>query len=39
MDGVELFVLSGEFDAYSMPKLGDQLDAAIERGDYEVVIE
>ena len=39
MDGVELFVLSGEFDAYSMPKLGDQLDAAIERGDYEVVID
>ena len=34
-----MFVLRGEFDAYSMPMLGDQLDAAIERGEYEVVID
>jgi anti-sigma B factor antagonist len=32
-------VLRGEFDAYSMPRLGDLLDAAIERGDYELVID
>jgi anti-sigma B factor antagonist len=32
-------VLRGEFDAYSLPKLGDQLDAAVERGDYEIVID
>jgi anti-sigma B factor antagonist len=36
---VEVFVLRGEFDAYSMPMLGDQLDAAIERGDYEIVVD
>jgi anti-sigma B factor antagonist len=36
---VEILVLRGEFDAYSMPLLGDQLDAAIERGDYEVVVD
>jgi anti-anti-sigma factor len=38
-DGVEIFVLRGEFDAYSMPKLGDQLDTAIERGNYEIVVD
>jgi anti-sigma B factor antagonist len=38
-DDVEVFVLRGEFDAYSMPLLGDQLDAAIERGDYEIVVD
>jgi len=37
--GVEIFVLRGEFDAYSMPLLGDQLEAAIERGKYEMVID
>jgi anti-sigma B factor antagonist len=36
---VDVIVLRGEFDAYSMPLLGDQLDAAIERGDYEVVVD
>jgi anti-anti-sigma factor len=36
---VEVFALRGEFDAYSMPLLGDQLDAAIERGDYEIVVD
>jgi anti-anti-sigma factor len=36
---VDVIVLRGEFDAYSMPLLGDQLDAAIERGDYEFVID
>jgi anti-sigma B factor antagonist len=39
IDDVEVIVLKGEFDAYSMPLLGDQLDAAIERGDYEVVVD
>jgi anti-sigma B factor antagonist len=39
VDGVDIFVLRGEFDAYSMPQLGDRLDAAIERGDYELVID
>jgi anti-anti-sigma factor len=39
VEGVDVFVLSGEFDAYSLPMLGDQLDAAIERGDYEIVID
>ena len=34
-----MFVLTGEFDAYSMPLLGDHLDAAIARGDYELVID
>jgi anti-sigma B factor antagonist len=32
-------VLRGEFDAYSMPMLGEQLDHAIERGEYEIVID
>ena len=32
-------MLRGEFDAYSTPRLGDQLDAAIQRGDYEIVID
>jgi anti-sigma B factor antagonist len=36
---VELFVLSGEFDAYSTPWLEEQLMAAIERGQYELVID
>jgi anti-sigma B factor antagonist len=36
---VEVFVLHGEFDAYSMPLLGDKLDAAIENGHYEIVID
>jgi anti-sigma B factor antagonist len=36
---VDVFVLRGEFDAYSLSKLGDQLDAALERGDYEIVID
>lgn len=39
IDDVDIFVLRGEFDAYSMPMLGDQLDAAIERGEYEFVID
>ena len=34
-----MFVLRGEFDAYSTPRLGDQLDSAIERGNYEIVID
>jgi anti-anti-sigma factor len=36
---VDVFVLRGEFDAYAMPRLGDRLDAAIERGNYDLVID
>lgn len=32
-------MLRGEFDAFSMPLLGDRLDDAIERGNYELVID
>ena len=32
-------MLHGEFDAYSMPALGDKLDRAIETGHYELVID
>lgn len=39
VDGVDVFILRGEFDAYSVPRLGDMLDVAIERGDYELVID
>jgi anti-anti-sigma factor len=39
IDDVEVLALRGEFDAYSMPMLGDQLDAAIARGDYEIVVD
>ena len=31
--------MRGEFDAYSMPMLGNALDAAIARGEYEIVID
>jgi anti-anti-sigma factor len=34
-----VLALRGEFDAYSMPILGDQLDSAIERGDYDIVVD
>ena len=36
---MDVFVLRGEFDAYSMPRLGDHLDSAIERGLYDLVID
>jgi anti-sigma B factor antagonist len=36
---VQVFVLHGEFDAYSMPLLGDKLDVAIENGHYDIVID
>ena len=39
LDGVDIIILRGEFDAYAVPKLGDQLDAAIERGEYDLVID
>ena len=39
IDGIDVFILRGEFDAYAMPRLGDQLDAALERGLSEVVID
>jgi len=35
----EVFALHGEFDAFTMPLLGDKLDAAIARGQYELVID
>ena len=34
-----VFTLRGEFDAYSMPMLGDKLDQAIEAGHYELVVD
>jgi anti-sigma B factor antagonist len=36
---VELFILNGEFDAYSTPWLEDQLVAAIERGHFELALD
>jgi anti-sigma B factor antagonist len=36
---VELFVLGGEFDAYSAPALEKQLCDAIERGEFELVLD
>ncbi len=34
-----MLVLHGEFDAYTMPLLGDKLDAAIARGEHNLVID
>ena len=39
LDGVALFVLGGEFDAFSSPPLRQQLIDAIERGSHEVVLD
>jgi anti-anti-sigma factor len=39
VDDVDVFVMRGEFDAYSVRMLGDLLDAALERGEYEFVID
>lgn len=36
---MEVVILRGEFDAYSMPILGDRLDAAIDNGHYDFVID
>jgi anti-anti-sigma factor len=36
---VELFILDGEFDAYSTPWLEEQLVAAIEHGRYELALD
>ena len=36
---MEVITLHGEFDAYSMPMLGDRLDAAIESAHYELIID
>jgi len=36
---VKVFVMRGEFDAYSRRMLGDLLDAALDRGEYEFVID
>jgi anti-anti-sigma factor len=37
--GVDVFVLRGEFDAYTTPLLEQQLETAIERGNYEIVVD
>lgn len=39
LNGVELFVLEGEFDAASAPKFEEQLDAAIAAGRYDVCVD
>ena len=39
MQGVDVFALRGEFDAYSTPLLESQLEDAIERGNYEIVVD
>jgi anti-sigma B factor antagonist len=39
LGAVELFVLDGEFDAYSTPWLEEQLVGAIDGGRYEVVLD
>lgn len=39
VEGLDVFVLHGEFDAFSTPMLGERLSAAIERGLYELVLD
>jgi anti-sigma B factor antagonist len=39
MNGLELFELGGEFDAFSAPSLEQQLLDAIEKGHHELVID
>jgi anti-sigma B factor antagonist len=39
LDGVELFVLEGEFDAAAAPKLEDQMLAAIANGRHELCVD
>ena len=39
MDSVEVLVLRGEFDAYTMPLLGDRFDRAIGTGHYDFVLD
>jgi anti-anti-sigma factor len=34
-----VLVLRGEFDAYSLPMLGDKLDEAIRNGHYDFVVD
>jgi anti-anti-sigma factor len=36
---VDVFILNGEFDAYSTPWLEEQLVAAIERGNHELALD
>ena len=38
-DGAGVFVLHGEFDAYISPLLEQQLEAAIERGVHDLVVD
>jgi anti-sigma B factor antagonist len=38
-EGVDLLVLEGEFDAANSPELAQRLDAAIERGVYDFVVD
>lgn len=39
LNGVELFVLEGEFDAASAPAFEDQLETAIAAGRYDVCVD
>jgi anti-sigma B factor antagonist len=39
LNGVELFVLTGEFDAYSSPALEQQLVDAITAGSYSLMLD
>ena len=39
VDGVDVFVLRGEFDAYSTPMLGERLESAIARGEYDLILD
>jgi anti-sigma B factor antagonist len=39
VDGIELFVLAGEFDAATTPQLEQVLDGAIARGSHEIVLD
>jgi anti-sigma B factor antagonist len=39
LDDVEVFVLGGEFDAFSSPQLEAALMGAIERGGYQIVVD
>ena len=39
LDRIELFVLFGEFDAFTSPRLEEHLIAAVEAGRYEIVLD
>jgi anti-sigma B factor antagonist len=39
IEGVEVLVMRGEFDAYSTPMLGSRLDTAMAEGGYQLVVD